>query len=179
MNIFHLHKNPKICAEYHCDKHVVKMILETAQMLSTGYQRHAGEDEKVYKSAYPKHPMTIWVGNSVGNFGWTLLLGNWLGLEYERRYNRMHKSMKVINYFIDFNLSWKDKIPEKKFTTPPLCMPDKYKTTIRIDEDNATDEFDYIESYRKYYIGDKKRFAKYTHREMPDFMKEKQKETDE
>ena len=79
----------------------------------------------------------------------------------------MHKSMKIINYFIDFNLSWKDKIPEKKFTTPPLCMPDEYKCD------------DYIESYRKYYTHDKKRFAKYTHREMPDFMKEKQKEEDE
>ena len=111
--------------------------------------------------------MTIWVGDSVGNFGWTLLLGNWLGFEYERRYNRMHKSMKIINYFIDFNLSWKDKIPEKKFTTPPLCMPDEYKCD------------DYIESYRKYYTHDKKRFAKYTHREMPDFMKEKPKEEDE
>ena len=39
MNIFHLHEDPKICAEYHCDKHVVKMILETAQMLSTAYRK--------------------------------------------------------------------------------------------------------------------------------------------
>ena len=42
MNIFHLDKDPKICAEYHCDKHIVKMILETAQMLSTAYQKHCG-----------------------------------------------------------------------------------------------------------------------------------------
>ena len=53
------------------------------------------------------------------------------------------------------------------FTAPPQCMPDEYKCD------------DYIESYRTYYTHDKKRFAKYTHREMPDFMKEKQKETDE
>ena len=50
MNIFHLHKVPKVCAEYHCDKHVVKMILETAQMLSTAYQKHCGEDTKDRKS---------------------------------------------------------------------------------------------------------------------------------
>ena len=68
MNIFHLHKVPKVCAEYHCDKHVVKMILETAQMLSTAYQRHCGLDECLYKPAYPKHPMTIWVGDSIENF---------------------------------------------------------------------------------------------------------------
>ena len=65
MNIFHLDKNPKICARYHCDKHVVKMILETAQMLSTAYRRVCGDDDNLYKTAYPKHPMTIWVGDSL------------------------------------------------------------------------------------------------------------------
>ena len=49
-------------------------------------------------------------------------------------------------------------------------MPDEYKTTIRIDEDNATDEFDYIQSYKNYYVGEKKRFAKYTAVDTPDFM---------
>ena len=167
MNIFFLDKNPKICAEYHCDKHVVKMILESAQMLSTAYQRHSGKEEKVYKPAYPKHPMTIWVGDSIQNFGWTLLLGNWLGCEFERRYNKMHKSMKIINYFIDFNLTWKDKLPKKNFTTPPLCMPDEFKCE------------DYIQAYRNYYINKKKSFAKFTHREVPEFMKDKPKEKDE
>ena len=79
MNIFHLHEEPKICAEYHCDKHVVKMILETAQMLSTAYRKEfifsstesAGE---LYKPAFPKHPMTIWVGDSGANFFWSVQL---------------------------------------------------------------------------------------------------------
>ena len=83
MNIFHLHKDPKICAEYHCDKHVVKMILETAQMLSTAYQKHCGDDDNLYKSAYPKHPMTIWVGESVENFNYAHLLGKELGKQYK------------------------------------------------------------------------------------------------
>ena len=64
MNIFHLDKDPNTCAKYHCDKHVVKMILETAQMLSTAYQRHFGFNDRLYKVAYPKHPMTLWVGQS-------------------------------------------------------------------------------------------------------------------
>ena len=67
MNIFHLHKVPKVCAKYHCDKHVVKMILETAQMLSTAYQRHCGLDDDLYQTCISKHPMTIWVGDSGGN----------------------------------------------------------------------------------------------------------------
>jgi hypothetical protein len=56
MNIFHLDKSPEVSALYHCDKHVVKMILETGQMLSTAYQRHCGIDEELYKPAYPHHP---------------------------------------------------------------------------------------------------------------------------
>ena len=79
MNIFHLHKVPKVCAEYHCDKHVVKMILETAQMLSTAYQKHCGEDTNLYKHAYPKHPMTIWKGESVETFNYETLLGKEIG----------------------------------------------------------------------------------------------------
>ena len=88
MNIFHLHKVPKVCAEYHCDKHVVKMILETAQMLSTAYQRHCGLDEYLYKPAYPKHPMTIWVGDSIENYKYALMLGTELGKQYTKRYKK-------------------------------------------------------------------------------------------
>ena len=100
MNIFHLDKNPIKCAEYHCDKHVVKMILETAQMLSTAYQKYAGENDSLYKSAYHSHPMTLWVGETYKNFGWTLLLGESLGFQYTHRYNKRHKSMRIVNYLI-------------------------------------------------------------------------------
>ena len=86
MNIFHLHKDPRICAEYHCDKHVVKMILETAQMLSTAYRKKFNDGEELYKTAYPKHPMTIWVGNSGGNFFWTIKLLDQLLYQYTLRY---------------------------------------------------------------------------------------------
>ena len=99
MNIFHLDKDPKICAEYHCDRHVVKMILETAQMLSTAYRKHCGDDDNLYKSAYPKHPMTIWVGESVENFNYAHLLGKELGLQYYKRYGRIHKSSAIMVAF--------------------------------------------------------------------------------
>ena len=71
MNIFFLDDNPKLSAQMQCDKHVVKMILETAQMLSTS-ARARGHDV-VYKSAYPKHPMTLWVGQSPDNFAWAII----------------------------------------------------------------------------------------------------------
>ena len=157
MNIFHLDKNPIKCALYHCDKHVVKMILETSQMLSTAYQKHAGENETLYKSAYPNHPMTLWVGETYKNFGWTLLLGESLGFQYTHRYNKRHKSMRIIDYFFK-NLDWKDKIPKGEQTPPPLCMPDEFKCD------------DYIQAYKNYYINKKKSFAKYTKVDTPDFM---------
>ena len=159
MNIFHLHKVPKICAEYHCDKHVVKMILETAQMLSTAYQKHCGEDTSLYKPAYPKHPMTIWVGESVENFNYAHLLGKELGKQYTNRYGKIHKSSTIINLFHNGRLqNVEDRFPSQYFTPPPQCMPDEYKHK------------DYITAYKQYYVGEKKMFAKYTSVDTPDFM---------
>ena len=66
MNIFFLDADPKYAAQMQCDKHVVKMVLETAQMVSTAV-RNQGHDVG-YLLAYPKHPMTIWVGDSGANF---------------------------------------------------------------------------------------------------------------
>jgi len=156
MNIFHLDKDPKICAEYHCDKHVVKMILETAQMLSTAYRKKFGDNDDLYKTAYPKHPMTIWVGDSGNNFFWSVQLLDQLLYQYTLRYNKVHKTIKISNLLHGKHKLWHTWKTE--FTPPPLCMPDKYKCN------------DYVQAYRNYYIGDKKRFAKYTGIDTPKFM---------
>ena len=159
MNIFHLHTDPKICARYHCDKHVVKMILETSQMLSTAYRRVCGDDDNLYKTAYPKHPMTIWVGDSLENFKYALSLGEWLAIQYTYRYKKVHKSQKIIDYIRFHKLKNVVKnFTKVKFTPPPQCMPDEYKHK------------DYITAYKQYYVGEKKRFAKYTAVDTPDFM---------
>jgi len=156
MNIFHLHKVPKICAEYHCDRHVVKMILETAQMLSTAYRKKFGDNDDLYKTAYPKHPMTIWVGDSGDNFFWSVQLLDQLLYQYTVRYKKVHKTIKISNLLHSKHKLWHTW--KTKFTRPPLCMPDEYKSD------------DYIQSYRNYYIGDKKRFARYTSVDTPEFM---------
>lgn len=155
MNIFHLDKDPKVCASYHCDKHVVKMILETAQMLSTAYQKHFGINEKLYKIAHPKHPMTLWVAESKENFLWSLDLLKHLLNQYTLRYNKIHASTKIYEILISLDIS---NFISKGFTKPPLCMPDIYKSN------------DFVSSYKKYYINEKKRFAKYTKVEIPYFM---------
>ena len=89
MNIFFLDKDPVKAAQLQCDKHVVKMVLETAQMLSTA-ARAQGHDVG-YKSAYPKHPMTLWVGQNTDNFRWAWLHGMSLAKEFTKRYDRIHK----------------------------------------------------------------------------------------
>ena len=101
--------------------------------------------------------MTLWVGETYKNFGWTLLLGESLGFQYTHRYNKRHKSMRIIDYFFK-NLDWKDKIPKGEQTSPPLCMPDEFKCD------------DYVQAYKNYYINKKKSFAKYTKVDTPDFM---------
>ena len=159
MNIFVLDYCPIKAAQYQCNVHVVKMILETGQMLSTAYQRHCGEHLRLYKPAYQKHPMTIWVGESLGNYLWTLdLLGHLIN-QYRHRYNnRVHSTGKILNALLKLTDNVKDKFKYKSFLIPPLCMPDEYKC------DN------YIQAYRNYYIGEKKRFAKYTLVDTPEFM---------
>jgi hypothetical protein len=135
------------------------MILETGQMLSTAYQRHCGEHLRLYKPAYAKHPMTIWVGDSLGNYLWSLdLLGHLLN-QYRHRYNnKVHSTGRILNNLLKLTDNVRDKFQYKTFLIPPLCMPDEYKC------DN------YIQAYRNYYIGEKKRFAKYTLVDTPDFM---------
>ena len=134
MNIFFLHKDPSRAAKAQCDKHVVKMVLETTQMLSTAARRQ-GHDVG-YQSAYPKHPMTIWVGDTRDNFCWTLQHAIELSKEYTVRYSKLHASQKVIDNIHKYypNISF-DNITE-----PPQCMPDEFKCD------------DYVRAYRDYYI---------------------------
>ena len=147
MNIFFLDKTPEFSAEYLCDKHIPKMLLESAQMLSTSYQRYRGIQKGLYKPAYPNHPMTKWVGKNRSNFEWALVNAIEIEEEYEIRFNKIHKSGQIITE-IELN-DLRFKLPEGDFTDPPQCMPDEYK-------DN-----DYVTAYRNYYKGEKEYFAKW------------------
>jgi hypothetical protein len=98
MNLFVISKNPIKCAEYLDDKRVVKMCLETAQLLATAINENGGE--ATYKSTHVNHPVAIWVRSSRMNYMWTLK--HFLGLlkEYKSRYNREHKCHEYIREFI-------------------------------------------------------------------------------
>ena len=90
MNIFVLHTNPKIAAQMACDKHVVKMVSESVQMLST--TMHSVGLEGPWKKTHANHPCTIWARESLQNYQWLWDHANSLGEEYTHRYNKKHKS---------------------------------------------------------------------------------------
>jgi hypothetical protein len=154
MNIFLLDKNLEKCAQYHVNRHVVKMILESAQLLCSVHHI-CGELEPPYKLAHKNHPCTIWCRASLTNYLYLCELGLELSKEYTYRYNKHHKSTDVIQWCLN-NLP---NIPDIGFTPPALAMPDQYKVD------------DFVQSYRNYYIGEKKGFATWKNREIPYWFK--------
>lgn len=150
MNLFVLDKSPMKAAEYHCDKHVPKMILETAQMLCTA-RHHWGLDAP-YKPAYVNHPCTRWVRETSDNYRWAWVLGFWLGKQYEQRFGKTHKSSDVIMKVMKHSA----RMPTG-LTPFAQAMPDVYK------QDDAVD------AYRSYYIGEKAYFAKWDRSVEPDW----------
>lgn len=152
MNIFFLDWDVKKSAEYHCDKHVVKMILETAQLLC-GAHHLTGQvtDQVPYKLSHKNHPCAIWTRESLSNYLYLCELGLSLSEEYTRRYGKRHKSQDVIEWCVTNKLN----ICDKGFTEPPKAMPDEFKVS------------DVVESYRNYYRGAKKSFAVWKNSEVP------------
>ena len=94
MNIFILDWQHKTCAEYHCDKHVVKMPLETTQMLSTVHWRY--NNDGPYLPVHQKHPCTLWAGQTVENYIWLWKLGIALCEEFTHRYDKVHSCERIL-----------------------------------------------------------------------------------
>jgi hypothetical protein len=135
----------------HCDKHCVKMILETAQLLSTAHRVLDGDeyadDVGLYKATHKNHPSAVWVRQSWANYNWAYVLFISLCAEYSWRYKKIHATSTLQ---IDLELRPKN-LPDGYFTEPPQCMPDEYK-------DKCT-----VTAYRQYYLGEKMYMAKWKH----------------
>lgn len=157
MNIFFLHIDPKLAAQYQCDKHVVKMIIETAQLLYCAHWMLCPEEvpTTAYKKSHPKHPSAIWARESIENYTWLCQLGIELCYEYTHRYGKTHKTQYHIEWLI---ANIPKNIPLIKMTPLRLAMPDEYKRE------------DPVESYRLYYIGAKTKLMQYTKRDKPPFL---------
>ena len=93
MNIFFLHQNPHQAAKYQYNKHIVKMVLESAQMLCTAHHCILGDEADVpYKAAHRNHPSTVWARRSANNYEWLYHHFVALSAEYKRRYGKEHLS---------------------------------------------------------------------------------------
>jgi len=139
MNIFYLDKCPKKAARLQYNKHVVKMILESAQMLCTAHHHYGNGDNVPYKKAHYNHPSTIWVRQNSIHYDWLYDHMRALGNEYTKRYNKTHLSITKCKDLGRFP----NDIPRTEFTQPPQCMPDEYKDKCS------------IQAYWNYYIGEK------------------------
>ena len=155
MNIFYLDRDPVIAAQMSCDKHVVKMILESAQMLSTAHRVLDGDEyaDKVglYKMAHKNHPSTIWVRSSYQHYKW--LYDHMVALirEYTYRYGKHHATERLLTPLSEYPQA----IPVGDYTNPPQCMPEVCKGE------------DTVLAYQNYYIIEKSGFARWTKREIP------------
>ena len=175
MNIFYLNENTTECAKQHLDKHVVKMILEYAQLLSTAHRLLDGHEyegksisgrkamrwkldddreDNLYMASHMKHPSGIWCRENLSNYHWLYNLWCDLMKEYTFRYGKHHVSERLIDYlrFPPTNISLGELTPI------PQCMPESYKVV-----GNS------IEAYHNYYINDKQPFAVWTNRPIPEW----------
>jgi hypothetical protein len=155
MNIFVLDLNIEKCARYHCDQHVVKMILESAQIACTALNEKGFTTP--YKSTHVKHPCVLWAGASFTNLQWLKKLARALNREYRYRYRTSedHSSLAVI-----------DQIEGMKFestglTDFPQAMPEKYKVPGVP-----------VQAYRSFYVCEKLQFARWTRRRRPAWIEE-------
>ena len=150
MNIFVLDLDPRKCATYHVDKHSTKMCVEYAQLLCGVHWVEGGEAP--YKLSHKNHPSAIWTRECVENYIWLCDLGLELCNEYTYRYGKRHKSQDIIEWCL-LNVP---NIPEKGDITPfALAMPDECKVG------------DAVASYRVYYMVEKRGFANWKNREVP------------
>lgn len=151
MNIFYLDKCPINAATMQCDKHVVKMILETAQLLSTAHRVLDGDERAdtmgLYKTTHKNHPSAVWVRSGALNYIWTARHLNALCSEYTKRYGKVHKTERLLTKLalLPNNIERTSKMYE-----PPMCMPDQYK------QENCA-----VTAYRNYYKGDKAYMCKW------------------
>ena len=178
MNIFYLDHDVTKCAEMHNDKHVVKMILEYAQLLSTAHRVLDGvelngisasgrkkkfwtlgdsRDYTLYKATHINHPSAVWVRKSVQNYMWLAEMLEVLCGEYTYRYGKVHKVerdglMQLLKNEFPKNL------PIAPFTEPTPAMPDDVKIIG-----------DSIKSYRNYYINNKAHLANWKKRQVPEW----------
>ena len=182
MNIFFFYRDPEQAAKEHVDKHVVKMIVEYAQLLSTAHRMLDGieytdyskngrkikryrlenpnKEKVIYKACHYNHPSAVWVRENRLHYQWLYRLFKKLGHEYTHRYGKVHSTNLLLNQLLEDSptnipvIDWKDPPPAMKHY-PDCIVPG-----------------DSLQSYKNYYIVAKAYFAKWSKRETPQWFTE-------
>lgn len=176
MNIFMLHSDPFKCAKDFVDTHVVKMITESNQLLSTAHRLLDGElylgktasgrnikrwrlpdsrEEILYKASFVNHPSAVWTRTSNNNYTWLYCYNLALCKEYTYRYGKKHKGETILESL----QMLPNNIPVGYLTTLPNAMPEEY-----IISSNP------VENYRNYYAKGKKHLHKWKNRDKPEWL---------
>ena len=184
MNIFYLDPDPRTCAQMHCDKHVVKMIIEYAQLMSTAHRILDGEqytdltaggrriqrwrlnDEReaiLYKASHINHPSAIWCRENIENYDWLFEMWSELLDEYTHRYGKIHACARLHDALYEAP----ENITSGDFFAPTPAMPQELKIVAK--NAIAGRKYDVLASYKNYYIKDKARFAKWKNRNTPEW----------
>ena len=158
MNIFVTDPCPIQSARNLPDKHIVKMPLETCQMLAIIYSDWYYGVGKLYKKdgtpyrtqhgAFRKHPCTIWAAANQYNLAWLIRHGYALCTEYALRYDKDHTCFDVIEQAERIYHKCFDEplsVASSKVTEFTRAMPEYIKYNDRIST---------IEAY-KYYLNTK------------------------
>ena len=174
MNIFYLHHNPKLCAEMHTDKHVIKMILEYSQLLSTAHRVLDGQqsasvsksgrlarrwtlpdarESMLYSATHINHPSAVWCRLSKHNYIWLQSLLVELCKEYTYRYGKVHKCEET--GLVSSLAQLPNNLKDLPFSEPTPAMPDE----VKVSKDTGKFHYDSIASYRQYYINNKQHLA--------------------
>ena len=161
MNRFIINYSPDLIARDLCDKHVVKMPLEEAQMLCTTLRLHAPEYAKhtnLYRAVHQKHPCTIWAGQSRANYEFSLEMFRWMCKEYTHRYGKTHASWRLWDALVE----GAEFVPDGLLTPHPECFSEH----TDLKSGNAWP----LESYRKFYMTKQRRFKMvWTNRPVPEW----------
>jgi hypothetical protein len=159
MIIFYLDTNPLIAARYHADTHVVKMILESIQIISTVAWKYGVPAP--YKPTHKNHPSVIWAGKSIEHVSWLFSLANHLDDEYLYRYAKVNSHRSFVRLCESYTVSGlKGVLPDSPLIDPPQVMPDEFK------------QADTVQAYRDYYAIGKQHLHKWTNRETPEWIRQ-------
>lgn len=153
MNIFIFNEDPSLAAKDMCDKHIVKMALETAQLMCTAL--NLNNINTPYKTTHINHPCSLWTRENRSNFEWLYEHGIAICNEYTDRYYKTHKCEQIIIECIKY----KNLLSNKPLSQFVLAMPEKYKTNSAVI------------SYRNYFIGEKSNIAHWKNGNIPEWYK--------